>query len=483
MSHGVNINEVPTGVVPPADSDAGLAVYVGTAPINQGDPTSVNKPVLVSTLAEYVETFGPIPDSSTWESWTLAEAASAHFSVYGVGPIVCINVIDPTKAAHQGHQVSESHVLDSDGNATLNKFGAIKSTVVVKVTTVTKTLGTDYTLDFDDDGFLVVTRVEGGGITAGATILVTYTYLSPSGVHESDIIGGYTAGVYTGLEVVKQVYPKLRLVPGLILAPKWVEEPTVAARAAAIANGELDGFRAMAVVDLSNEAYEIATYADAPAWKSDNGYSDIDMIVCWPKVKNGNDVYHGSTVVACVANRTDASKNGVPSASPSNKALTGTSAVLDDGTEVLLTRGQANSLNDQGIVTFRNGSNGWIVWGNWTGGYPGTTDPKDSFIPIRRMFNWIENRIILTTERDVDEPGNKRLIDGVQGTVQSFLNDLIATGDLVDGKIEFREDENSTTELSSGKITWHVTLTPPSPAAEIEFTVEYDPAALAELFG
>jgi phage tail sheath protein FI len=98
------------------------------------------------------------------------------------------------------------------------------------------------------------------------------------------------------------------------------------------------------------------------------------------------------------------------------------------------------------------------------------------------MFNWIGNTIIVTTDRDVDEPTNRRLIDRVLGTLQSFLNGLIARGALIDGKIEFRSRDNPTTDLADGKVRWHLTLTPPSPAEEMSFTLEYDSSALEALF-
>lgn len=487
MGHGVKIDEVPTGVKPPVNISAGLPVYIGTAPISSVDLTNVNKPKLCSTLAEFVSQFGALSDD--FASWTLHEAAKAHFSVYSVAPIVCINVLDPNNVAHVSTATDQSHQLVNGsvqlqvyGGPDLAQLGVIKSTVVVKKAGVTKTLGTDYTLAFDDTGALVVTRVSSGAIGASDVITATFNYLDPSGVTANNVIGGYTSGAYTGLEVVEQVYPALRLVPGFILAPKWSSTPSVAARMAVIAHSINGAFRAAALTDLSTAPNVIASYAAAPAWKTGNGFNTIDSVPCWPKIKNGSDVYHLSTVLACVANITDAAHNNIPYASPSNKALSGTSAVLDDGTEVLLTRPQANALNDQGIVTALNGFNGWRTWGNRTGGYPGTTDPKDAFIPIRRMFNWIGNTIILTTDANVDDPTNRRLIDAVVGTITSFLNGLIAAGALVDGKIEFRKDENNTTDLSNGKVTWHVTLTPPSPAQEMEFTLEYDPAALDALF-
>ncbi len=473
--HGVTIQEIPTGVKPPVRISAGIPVYVGTAPINAGDLTCVNKPVVAYTLAEAEAKVGP--QSDDFASWTLHEAMKAHFSVYSVAPVVFINVLDPDNAYHVASASGESHQLVK-GAVQLQVYGgpdAPQAGVLLDSVVVTgSVLGTDYTLAFDDNGYLVVSTVEGGNLADDAVILVDFDYLDPSGVTTADILAG--------LDVVELVFPALRLVPGFVLAPGYSSTPEIAARmqtVAALING---AFRALALTDLSTDPNEIADYSEAAAWKADNGYGSINALPCWPKAKNGDDVYHMSTVLACVANVTDAARDGLPYASPSNKPVSATAAVDDDGTEILLTRPQANALNAQGIVTLLNGFNGWRTWGNRTGGYPGTTDPKDAFIPIRRMFNWIGNTVILTTDSNVDDPANRRLVDLVLNTLTAFLNGLIPAGALVDGKIEFREDENPVVDLADGKIKFHLTLTPPSPAETMEFVLEYDPTALAALF-
>ena len=491
MEHGVSVSEIPTGVVPPVSVFAGLPVYVGLGRVNMGDVTAVNKPVLCSDLAAFVAKFGPISPSDDWGKWTLYEAASAHFVLYGVGPIVCINVIDPTNAAHYAVVTGESHTLDAGGNATLGVYGApeptdgiLPSTLIVKVSGVTKALGTDYTIAFDASGYLVVSRVTTGTISALATFTADFHYLDPSGVTSSDIIGGYSGGAWKGIEVVEQVFPRTGgLVPGFLLAPTWSETPTVAAALASKAHSIAGAFRAMALVDLSTDSGDIASAEDAPGWKLDNNYTAKDMAACWPLVMNGADRYHASTIAACEAMLTDAANAGIPFASPSNKAIVATSAVLDDGTEVFLTRLQANALNAAGIVTaLVNGTAGWVLWGNRAACYPSTTDPKEAFIPVRRMFTWIDNTIILTTANEVDVPINRRLIDSVIDTVQIWLNALVAQGALVGGKIDFRASENTTAQLSDGRIAWHLTAAPPSPAENVVYLVEYDPAMLAALF-
>jgi hypothetical protein len=487
MGHGVDVSEVPSAAKPPVSIDAGLAVYFGTAPITSTDLTNVNKTNLCFSLEDFVAALGPLSDD--FASWTLHEAAKAHFKVYEVAPVVFVNILDPANSAHVATVTGQSHQLVNGkvqiqvyGGPDAPLLGVIESTVVVKKGVTLKTLNVDYTLAFDDDGFLVVSVKSGGSLGNSDILLIDFHYIDPSLVTANDVIGGYSGGKYKGLEVVHQVYPKLRKVTGFILAPKWSEVPAVAARMAVLARAVSGTFRAQAVCDLSTSASDIPTYADAPAWKTDNGFTSVDMVACWPKVKNGSDVYHASTVFACVAGVTDAAHDGVPYASPSNKAVIGTSVVLDDGTEVLLTQPQANTLNDQGIVTVLNGFFGWRLWGNRTAAYPGTTDVKDAFIPVRRMFNWIGNTVILTTQENVDDPITRRLVDLVVGTVTSYFNGLVAAGALIAGKIEFRASENPTTNLADGKIKFHLTLTPPSPAQEVQFVLEYDAAALAALF-
>ena len=138
-------------------------------------------------------------------------------------------------------------------------------------------------------------------------------------------------------------------------------------------------------------------------------------------------------------------------------------------------------LNGQGVVTAIN-EGGWHVWGNRTSCYPGNTDVKDSFIPIRRMFCWLNNTLITTFWNKIDNPMNKRLISTIVDSANIWLNGLTAKGALLGGRVEFREDENTTTELMDGIIRFHVHLTPPAPARDIEFVMEYDPGYISALF-
>lgn len=500
MAHGITTQETPTGARPAAQVEPGLPTYVGNAPINAtADLTNIHKPKLITSEAEFVTHFGPIPrdqaiGSSGLAGWTLLEAAKSHFRVYGVGPIVCINVIDPEDADHVASATAELHQL-VDGAVKLQPYtspdlpiiGVLADTVVVKNHNGTTTYveDTDYTLAFDADGYLVVSTISDGDIADDAVLSVTFDYLDPSGVTNADIIGGYNGvtGVYTGLEVVEQVVPQLKKVPGLIVVPQYSQEPTVAARMAAIAASINETFSCLALTDLSTDAGDIATYDDAAAWKSDNGYTSKYQVALWPKVKWGDDVYHASTVEACRINLTDSENAGIPYVSPSNKPVSVSATVLDDGTELFLTKPQADTLNEAGICTFRNGLGGWVTWGNRTAAYPTNTDPKDMWIPIRRMFNWLAARVVLTHDRDVDNPINRRLVQLVLNTLTGLINSLVTSGALFDGsKIEFLASDNPTTDLADGKAKWRLTIAPPPPGENLVFIFEYDPELITSLF-
>ncbi|NPV30561.1 MAG: phage tail sheath family protein, partial [Firmicutes bacterium] len=163
-------------------------------------------------------------------------------------------------------------------------------------------------------------------------------------------------------------------------------------------------------------------------------------------------------------------------------ALQANGAVLADGTEIALGPDQAAYLNGQGIITALNFIGGWKAWGNRTGAYPAVTDPKDAFLPIRRMFDWIANTLVLTFWQKVDYPINRRLIDTVVDSVNIWLNGLAARGFILGGRVEFIQSENPDTDLMDGIVRFHVYVTPPAPAREIDFIVECDLQYLKFLF-
>ncbi|MDT3416171.1 phage tail sheath protein FI [Brevibacillus aydinogluensis] len=482
FQHGVYGSEVPTSVLTPVEVNAGLPVVFGTAPINLASTQEyVNKPVLVYSYHEAEQALGYSDD---WEKYTLCEFMDSHFSKFNMAPVVFVNVLDP-----KTHKTTETDKSIPHANkvSKINEEGILLDSLVVKLSEAGQPLvkGTDYIASFDENGKVVITAVEGGDIPGTQTsLVVSYDKLDPEAVTTTDIIGGVdgSTGEYTGLELINQVFPLFRMVPGQILAPGWSQDPVVAAVIKAKSSNINGVFRAISVVDLDSSSEGADHYTKAPAWKNDNNYTDPLQIPCWPKVKLGDKVFHLSTQVAGVICKTDADHDDIPYVSPSNKNLQANAVVTESGAEVSLGLDQANYLNSQGIVTALNFTGGYKLWGNHTAAYPAITDVKDSFIAVRRMFNWINNTLILTYFENVDDPTNRRLIDSVVDSVNLWLNGLTARGALLGGRVAFLSEENPTSDLLAGIVRFHLYLASPIPAQAIQFTLEYDVSYLNTLF-
>ena len=484
--HGVFPSEVPTSVRPPITALAGLPIFVGASPIVHGVRTNVDVPVLCSSYAEFNTAFG----DGARASYSLCQAAYIYFGLYGVGPAIFVNVLDPDDADHMEAVARAALAWTlAETSQTIEVFGIDHETVVLddgSFAAVAYDLTDDYTLAYDDDGYTVVTRVATGAMGTGALpdCHLTYDKLDPTGVDAADIIGTTAAAGNTGLYCIEDCYPMLQYAPGIIACPGYSHEPTVmaamVARGASINGG---AFKAFAVCDLDPDSYEIANYSEAGAWKLANGYSSAALACCWPQVTSGTEVHWLSTHLIGLANQVDAGAGGgVPYVSPSNKALQIDGTCLEDETEVFLTQTQANVLNAAGIVTAMN-FGGWRLWGNRTAAYPTSTDAKDVFIPIKRMTLWLHNTLVLSYFSQVDSALNRRLIDSVVDSVNIFLNGLKGQGAILGGECIFAEADNPTTELLDGHATFRIYWSPPPPAEAISFLIEYDPADLAALFG
>lgn len=454
--HGVYKSEVPTSIVAPSQGESGLPVIVGTAPVFMGDSACVNVPKLVYTYEEAVSIFGY---SDNWEDWTLCEAMYSQFVLYGQSPVVLVNVFDPAK--HK-EEVSGAQYASLNGSVNLGQN-------VMQADS--------QTLYYDDTGNAHISST--GSVTVSKIVKA-----KPSMVTASEVIGGYSvsSGKNTGLECVQDVYPKFRLVPGLIGCPKFSESPEVAAVMRAKCENINGVFTCNSVVDIPSGSGGAKTYTEVSEWKTRNNYTSERQIVCWPKVSLGGKVYHLSTQMIGLMNQVDSKRGDIPYKSPSNELLQMDSCVTGLGEEVMMTLEQANYLNSQGVVTALNWTGGWRSWGNRTGAYPASTDVKDVFISVRRMMDYLGNQFVTTFWQKTDQPMSPRLIRTIVNSFNMYLNSLVAIEALLGGRVEFREDENAYTDLLNGILKFHVFITPPVPAEVIEGIFEYDPEYLSRLY-
>lgn len=454
--HGVYKSEVPTSIIAPSQNEAGLPVIIGTAPVFMGDPSCVNTPVLVHTYEEAVSIFGY---SSDWDKWTLCEFMYSQFALFGQSPAVMINVFDPS--LHR-EEVSGAQYASLNGSVNLgqNVISADSQTIY-----------------YDDEGNAHIAASD-------AVTITSIIKAKPESVSVSEIIGGYSVstGRNTGLECVQDVFPKYRLIPGLIGCPKFSEYPEVAAVMRAKSENINGIFTCCSVVDIPSGEGGAKIYTAVPEWKTQHNYTSERQIVCWPKIALGGKVYHLSTQMIGLMNRVDNAHSDIPYKSPSNELLQMDSCVTASGQEVMMNIEQANYLNSQGIVTALNWTGGWRAWGNRTGAYPNSTDVKDVFISVRRMMDYLGNTFVTTFWQKTDAPMTVRLIRTIVNSFNMYINSLVAVEALLGGRVEFREDENAYTDLLNGILKFHVFITPPVPAEVIEGIFEYDPEYLSVLF-
>lgn len=478
--HGITVEQKPYTLELPVDAMSAVQVAFGTAPVHLAENPNkvINEPILIRSFEEAKRKLGYSDD---WESYTLCQVMDIAFKRLKVSPVVFINSLDPAVHKELVENVTAPVV---DKTAKIDHEGILLNTLVVKSGIQTFTKDIDYLADFDEHGKVSVVVLAGGSIPAEtSTLEFSFEQIKPEKVKQIDIIGGYddANNKYKGIETLRTVYPKLGVVPGLLIAPGWSHYEDVGTVLAVKSRGISGSFNAMNILDVTGTKKENAIDA-----KFLSAYNDGTSLVCWPKVKIGEKVYWYSAYLASVIAKTDAENDDVPFKSPSNKRIPISAMVNDAGEELFLDQIDGNVLNEKGIVTAIN-MVGWRVWGNSTAAYEyGMTEIeiKDRFIPLRRMFDWWGNSFIINYFNKVDEPANYRLIESIVDSENIRANGFQAAGQIAGAKIEFRREDNPVEQIQNGKIQFIQKIAFFTPAENIVNVLEFDPTILMDsLFG
>ena len=471
-NHGIRVQENPTSVAAPEINSSAIPVIFGTAPVNMAaDPTNAtNKLFLCNTFDEAKAAVGYLND---YANYTLCQCMDTFFKMFGVGPIILCNVLDPAT-----HRVEYSETVNVVNNqATTTSTGVILSTLTVTGDGTDLTLDTDYTLEFDENGYVRVTMIT----DEVTSIELTGYKLDASKVTATDVIGStdVATGVETGIELVRKVYPTFNVVPGLLLAPGWSNKPEVALTLAAKCEKISGVLQCECVVDIDTTT--VKKYTDVEDYKTSNGYASKHMICLWPKVQYVGKQFDYSAVYAAMVAYTDMQNDNVPYF-VSNQALGVEGTVLADGTEVVLDTIQANELNAIGVVTAIN-VGGFKSWGNNTACYPTVTDPKDRWINCRRFFSWWGNSFITTYMEKVDNPADYRLIESIVDSENVRGNALASQGKCAGVRMEYNASDNPIESVMDGKIVFKQYLAPYTPAEDILNVLEFDVNMIAVALG
>lgn len=477
--HGISTSRKATAMTSPVTSTANVTVVIGTAPVNmcENPYKAANVPMVAYTKADAIKKMGW---SENFKGYTICQSIYTAFNVFAVAPLVMINVLDPSNEKHITAVIATAYDV-ANKKATINVEGILLDTIEITTTEGTPlSKDADYVSSFADDGTVIIGFTDEGAVKAGVSVKVAYTKLKPEGVTFEDIIGGYNVSARTkkGLEVISDIYPKLGIVPGTIIAPGFSQYPAV--NTAMTAKSELiySMFSCKVISDIDCSSSGADSIDKVKEWKNNNAYSDRRTFAVWPKVKVDGYEYYFSAQLAALLQRLAADNNGVPSDSCDNKGLKISGLVIEDGSEVSFDMDEANDYcNANGVITAVN-VDGFLGWGNNTSVYPHSTDVIDRWVTSVMMFDYIENDLKRNFFNKISNKADYRQIEDVVLSENLVLNGLRGRGDIAGGEISFSREDNPTSQILAGKIVFRVRIALYPPMEDIESTFEFDPTLL-----
>ena len=468
---GVKATEKQTAIVSPVKAST-AALVVGSAPVHQTGG-KVNEVVIAVNFAEAVAAMGWSDD---WEKYTICEAMYSHFRLYGVGPLLMVNVLDPEK--HIGAEKTET-VQMSNGQLRLNG-DVLPSSIHLDGE---YEAGVDYDVFFED-GVCILEALDGGKLVGVESVQITYAEVEFSLADlKPDVIGGYdvSTGQSAGLELADQAYFRTKVLPEPIIAPGFSQDAEVAAVMAAKAKNLSIVFRSFALCDLDATQGSYQTAVNRKS--SSKAFQHVKERLCWPMLTMEGRKFHYSTQLAGLMCQLTANNDGIPSEPASNKELKADGTILADGTEVFLDLNMANYLRGQGITTALNFVNGFTSWGEYCACAPGVNDPKDLYCNVARMVNYMANSVILTYWSYIDQKMTARLASSIANRIDIWMNGLKSQGHLLGGRCELLSEENPDADIMAGIIRPHIYMAVPGPAQQIDFIVEYDAEYMKTILG
>ncbi|MBF0304189.1 MAG: phage tail sheath subtilisin-like domain-containing protein [Alphaproteobacteria bacterium] len=530
--HGVEVVEIDDGPRPIRTVKSSIIGLVGTAPRGP-----VNTPVLIAgSRIEAVKAFG-----APGGGYSIPEALDGMFDQAGA-MVVVINVADPTHLAHLTTVAAQPMAFDAAGRIDLGRrvvsavtvLGPVMADIrldaagtitlpaaanVVEVGSLSGetvfVLDTDYTaaagvitrlpgggiaagatllvsytialtenVDYEVDDYAgVITRKPGGGIVEGATLDVGFTHLDPAKVLLADVIGGVdeVTGGYTGLYGLLAAQSVVKVQPRILIAPRFthqrpeIDGQVLASPVVAEMLGIANRLRAVIIADGPN-----TTDSAAIDYREDFGSARLFVVDPWVKVwdtaTNAAIDQPASARVAGMIARSDNERGFWWS--PSNLEMFGIVGTTRPVDFVLGdTNCRANYLNENEVATIIQ-EDGYRLWGNRTC----SSDPKWAFLSVRRTADMINDSVMRSHMWAVDRNIVKTYITDVSDGVNAYLRHLTVLGALLGGRCWADPELNTPDQISQGKVYFDFDFTPPYPAEHITFRSRMVNDYLEELF-
>ncbi len=154
---------------------------------------------------------------------------------------------------------------------------------------------------------------------------------------------------------------------------------------------------------------------------------------------------------------------------PANEVIQGALEV-----DYKITKGEQDILNPLGVNCIRPfGTRGIRVWGARTL----SSDPSWRYVNVRRLFNMVEESILLGTQWVVFEPNDEALWERVKRTITGFLRGLYRDGALVGATesdafyVKCDAELNPPESVDEGKLIVEIGIAPSKPAEFVIFRI------------
>ena len=448
-------------------------VYFGTAPVGQveGGGANVNKPIVCRGMSEAKKYLGYSDD---WASYTLCEAMYVHFQQKGVGPVIFVNMLNPS--THKVSTAVTASLTPKNGRVTIAAAGdIIVDTLVVKKgsgqSETTLVRGTDYSVKFDYVKMAAILEEITEGVFGADALSITYNKMDASAVTSTDVIGatdGY--GLNTGLYVIENIYNLTGYIPAFIGAPGWSDVPAVHTAMGEVSREIGKHWNAFMYVDMPlTSGGSAITLSTAATWKNANGYTLDNEKVYFPMAKgtDGNK-YHISVLAMANKQELVIANDGIPYMSDSNTVCSviedlyfgeGASVAGRVYNDALINK----CLNSNGIDSAAFVSGRWVIWGTYAGSYDqDNATSVNVFDTALQMLFYVTNDFQHRRNNDVDQPMPVNTIKSIVSEEQARVDALLGIGALTYGKVRLDLSPEAKSDIVGGdyRILFDVTTTP-----------------------
>ncbi|MFF9484574.1 phage tail sheath family protein [Streptomyces sp. NPDC014676] len=498
LTPGVYVEEVQSGARPIEGVGTAVAAFVGFA-----EKGPFHAPTLVTSWDQYSQLFGGFTEGTY-----LAHAVHGYFS-NGGGAAYVVRVggsaedtsapaagngrarggdraVQPVElggfliAARPGVTGVSVEVADVDGeNPPEDRFKVLvrrgEQVVETYEASTRKNVKGYLVTQARSSELIEVTEQRGAGTAkpAAGTVAVPDAPAAPAGnaarVDPAEYVGDASARTgFGGLETIDEI--TMVAVPDLM---------------GAYQRGDIDaeGVRTvqLAVISHCEQMGDRVAVLDAPpglsaqqvrTWRNDEaGYDSRYATLYYPWVRvfdpalGRNTTVPPSGHVAGVWARSDAER-GVHKA-PANEVIRGAVDL-----ELRLSKGEQDLLNPIGVNCIRAfPGRGIRIWGARTL----SSDPAWRYLNVRRLFNYLEESILLGTQWVVFEPNDDRLWSSIRRNVTAFLQEEWRRGALFGRTaaeafyVKCDRDNNPQESIDQGRVVCEIGVAPVKPAEFVVF--------------